>query len=83
MVLYNVILRRMEIRGHCEKADHIDRVMIYAYPLSFLVAISILYFVFLVTIQPFYIFLGLVMSCLKWYTLVGTFRSPHESSSRR
>ena len=47
MVLYNVILRRMEIRGHREKADHIDRVMIYAYPLSFLVAISILYFVFL------------------------------------
>ena len=47
MVLYNVILRRMEIRGHREKADRIDRVMIYAYPLSFLVAISILYFVFL------------------------------------
>lgn len=47
MVLYNVILRRMEIRGHREKADHIDRVMIYAYPLSFLVAIAILYFVFL------------------------------------
>lgn len=46
MVLYNVILRRLEIKGQREKADRIDKVMIYAYPLSYLAAIAILYFFF-------------------------------------
>jgi hypothetical protein len=46
MVLYNVILRRMEIRDCRAGADRIDRVMIYAYPLSYLAAIAILYFFF-------------------------------------
>ena len=46
VVLYNVLLRRMETRGNGERADRIDRVMDWAYPLFYVVALGILMWMF-------------------------------------
>ena len=46
VVLYNVLLRRMEVRGNGERADQIDRVMDWAYPLFYVVALGILAWAF-------------------------------------
>ncbi len=48
VVLYNVVLRRMEIKGHRPRAERIDRVMIFAYPLSIAISLVILYVIFFV-----------------------------------
>lgn len=46
VVLYNVVLRRMEIKGHRPRAERIDRIVIFAYPLSIAISLVILYVVF-------------------------------------
>lgn len=49
VVAYNVWLKRMEMRGQEERADRIDRVMDWAYPLVYIVLFGIAVWLFLVS----------------------------------
>ncbi len=46
VVAYNVYLKQLESRGLGERAERIDRVMDWVYPLMYLVAIGVLYLIF-------------------------------------
>jgi len=41
VVVYNVLLRRMEMNGEGEKANRIDSVLDWAYPLSYLASLAV------------------------------------------
>ena len=41
VVVYNVWLRRMEIRGQEAQADRVDRVLDWVYPLAYIVSFGL------------------------------------------
>jgi hypothetical protein len=48
VVAYNVWLKRMEMQGHGEKADSIDRVMDWVYPAAYIVLFAIVVYLFFI-----------------------------------
>jgi hypothetical protein len=46
VVVYNVWLRRLEMDGQAERAERVDSILDWIYPLSYLVAAGVLYLVF-------------------------------------
>lgn len=47
VVVYNVVMRRMEINGQRARADRLDRYMIWIYPTSYLVSAGVVTWMFL------------------------------------
>ena len=48
VVAYNVWLKRMEMQGHGDKADNIDRVMDWVYPATYIVLVVIVVYLFFI-----------------------------------
>jgi hypothetical protein len=46
MVLYNVQLRRLEMAGRAERAERVDNVLDYAFPLLYIIPLGIAYLIF-------------------------------------
>ena len=47
VLLYNVQMKRLEMRGEVERVEHIDNFLDWAYPLAYLVLIGVVAFLFL------------------------------------
>ncbi len=52
VLIYNVYLRRLEMAKEAEKAERIDNVMDWLYPLLYVVALGIVYYLFFVATPP-------------------------------
>ncbi|MFN2139995.1 MAG: hypothetical protein ACK2U5_05905, partial [Candidatus Promineifilaceae bacterium] len=47
VLLYNVQMKRLEMRGEIERVEHIDNFLDWAYPMAYLVLIGVVAFLFL------------------------------------
>lgn len=52
VLIYNVYLRRLEMAGQADRAESIDNIMDWMYPLLYIVAVGIVYYLFFITTPP-------------------------------
>jgi hypothetical protein len=52
VLIYNVYLRRLEMRGNEARAESIDQVMDWVYPIIYLTAFGVIYYIFFMIPPP-------------------------------